>query len=124
MSLLLTGLLGFWGVADAHALTINGMKAKSLTAQMQEEEEEPAEPMPGDDVGQWAPDLKGTIGSYLKDGGVVVGTSALFIAGQPALFVFVQRGDNLYRCVDLYTEGFKPTAYVCYGLKTNTADKK
>lgn len=115
--------LGFLCAATTvQALTINGMPAKSASTQAYDDDtDEQAIDLPGD-VGQWQPDLQGSIGAYLQDGGVVVGTNGLFIAGQPALIVYVQRGDNLYRCVDLYTESFKPTAYVCYALKTNTYD--
>ncbi len=124
MRLFIVSLFGFLcAVTTAYALTINGMPAKSASTQSayEGEDDSSAIDLPGD-AGQWQPDLQGSIGAYLQDGGVVVGTNGLFIAGQPALIVYVQRGDNLFRCVDLYTESFKPTAYVCYALKTNTYD--
>jgi hypothetical protein len=125
MNLLAAAFLGIMGAAPvADALTITGMTGKPLNIRQQAVDEDEDTQPEDEDPGQWAPDLRGTIGGYLRDGGVVVGTTGLYIAGQPAMFVFIQRGDNLYRCVDLYTEAFRPTAYVCYGLKTNTPDQK
>lgn len=68
---------------------------------------------------QWVPEPGRALKDYLADGGRIVASAGLSWPDRgPALVVYVEAGDETFRCIDWYDASFRPTGFMCYRLVT------